>query len=566
MKHNPKVVPITRSAAYVHHRAMKNMRDNNPVDALELMRTAVERSPDNSEYRLDLAEFYCEMGCHEQSNRILLDMIANGGAPAECYYGLALNQLGRNELESARRALMIYRRHAGDDEYIEDAAGLADEIEYMRMTKRPQDRRLGRAARQTVRAGEALRKGETQRGLRMLRASLEANPDRCETRAMYALALRLAERTDEAAEQAELIADSENASVRALCIAAQVFSFTNHEFRAKQTIRRVMDQKPTDADLRLLIYSLGEMKMHVEAAEAARMALRETPHDKTMLHVRAVALKLCGADDRAVLPLWQRILRIDPDDTIARYYFETAQRGELSQIELDYFYDVPQSEFARRTADLSAPLARGLGEAVERCKSDRNYRNLLIWAAGSGDADCARAAMMVLASTDAPCAESAVRELLYRGNVLNPAKMYATFFLSLRGADINRFLPPDSEVGDALLPESDELLSSLPVGERQLIRFANDVLELHYDCSAMTGLATMWYIYRKNSISGDPLVCTQEAAAALAWNFLLSRNIKPKPDELSRQFECKKRRMMFYARHMAAVLERATEVDRNEDR
>ena len=37
MKHNPKVVSIDRSAAYVHHRAMKNRRDNNPVDALELL-------------------------------------------------------------------------------------------------------------------------------------------------------------------------------------------------------------------------------------------------------------------------------------------------------------------------------------------------------------------------------------------------------------------------------------------------------------------------------------------------------------------------------------------------
>ena len=560
MKRDPKVVPITRNAAYVHHRAMKNMRDNNPVDALELMRTAVEQSPDNREYRLDLAEIYCEMGCHEQSNRILLDMIADGGAPAECYYGLALNQLGRNELESAGRALMIYRRQAGDDEYIEDADGLSDEIEYMRAMKRPLDRRLARSQKQGIRAGEALRQGETGRALRMLETSLAADPDRSETRAMYALALRLAKRMDEAAEQARLISADENASVRALCIASQVLYAANREAEAERIIRHVIDQKPNDADLRLLVYSLGEMNMHAEAAEAARAALRETPHDKAMLHARAVALKLSGAADETLLPFWQRILRIDPDDTIARYYFETAQRGELSQIELEYFYDVPQSEYERRTAALSELLG-----AVERCKSDRNYRNLLIWAAASDDADCARTAMMVLAATDAPCAESALRELFYRASVQPDVKTYATVFLSLRGADMGRFLPPGFEVGDALMPESDELLSSLPVGERQLVRFANDVLEMDYDCSAMTGLATMWFIYRKNSISGDPLVCTQEAAAALAWNCLLSRGIKPQADKLSRQFECKKRRMVFYARHMAAVLARAKEVDQHED-
>ena len=62
MKTNPKVVSFERSAAYVHHRAMKNRRDNNLVDALELMRHAVEQSPENDDYLLDLAELYCEMG------------------------------------------------------------------------------------------------------------------------------------------------------------------------------------------------------------------------------------------------------------------------------------------------------------------------------------------------------------------------------------------------------------------------------------------------------------------------------------------------------------------------
>ena len=78
MSKYPKVVSFDRSAAYLHHRAMMNRRDNHTVDALELMRRAVEASPENSEYRLDLAELYCEMGCHEQSARLLLDMLSQG--------------------------------------------------------------------------------------------------------------------------------------------------------------------------------------------------------------------------------------------------------------------------------------------------------------------------------------------------------------------------------------------------------------------------------------------------------------------------------------------------------
>ena len=105
MNRNLKVVSFKRSPAYVHHRALMNRRDNNIVDALELMRSAVEQSPENREYRLDLAELYCEMGCHEQSARLLLDMLAENDGPAECYYGLALNQLYMNDISGARESL-----------------------------------------------------------------------------------------------------------------------------------------------------------------------------------------------------------------------------------------------------------------------------------------------------------------------------------------------------------------------------------------------------------------------------------------------------------------------------
>ena len=115
------VVSFDRSPAYVHHRAMVN-RGRTTVDALELMRHAVERSPENREYRLDLAELYCEMGCHAQSNRLLLDMLAQDDAPAECYYGLALNQLGMNDLEGAQQSLRMYR-HAAPDGSIPEVRG-----------------------------------------------------------------------------------------------------------------------------------------------------------------------------------------------------------------------------------------------------------------------------------------------------------------------------------------------------------------------------------------------------------------------------------------------------------
>ena len=160
MSKDPKVVTFDRSAAYLHHRAMMNRRDNHHVDALELMRRAVEAQPENSEYRLDLAELYCEMGCHRQSSRLLLDMLSEKDAPSECFYGLALNQLGMNDINGARNSLSLYRRRDPEGAHLEEVRALASELDMFNALSHPASRKLYRAGCVANRACEALKADE----------------------------------------------------------------------------------------------------------------------------------------------------------------------------------------------------------------------------------------------------------------------------------------------------------------------------------------------------------------------------------------------------------------------
>lgn len=567
MSHNPKVVSFDRSAAYVHHRALKNMRDNNPVDALELMRQAVEHSPGNQEYLLDLAEMYCEMGCHEQSNRILLDMLAQGkNAPAECYYGLALNQFGRNEFESARQALLLYCRHAGNGEYLQEAGGLTAEIEFIDSMKRPVDRKLNRAAQVANRACDALREDDPRKACRLFERSFQLHADQPEMRALYAMALRMLGDEQEAIAQARWSVSGIEPGVRALCVAAQVFYNCGLIDESRQLAQRAIQLRPMGTELRLMIFALGEMDMPVEAADALRFALRETPHDKMLLHMRAVALHRAGAPDDQVAPFWLRILRIDPRDSVARYYHEAALQHRLGEIKPGYIYDVPGDEYRRRLLEIADVLGEGLEKAIERWHEDAGFRSVLNWAVGTGDESCGRAAMMVIASAGDEASESDLRELLYRGDVPLPVKMHALVFLRLRGADVEKFIPPGMNMQDGLLPEPESILKDMPACERQLVRFAGDVLENCYGVRAVSALAVLWYAYKQGcDQDNDPLLSTQEAAAALAWNYLLQHGMRASVKELARQFECRERRMIFYARRMAAVLENNGRIQDHED-
>ena len=85
-----------------------------------------------------------------------------------------------------------------------------------------------------------------------------------------------------------------------------------------------------------------------------------------------------------------------------------------------------------------------------------------------------------------------------------------------------------------------------------------------YAVEARSALALLWQGYRSACGRNDPLVCTQEAAAALAWNYLLQHGRHVSVEELAGKFACRPRRMVFYARHMAAVLECYEDGERND--
>lgn len=566
MKYNPKVVPFDRSAAYVHHRALKNMRDNNPLEALELMRHAVEHSPENREYLLDLAEMYCEMGCHEQSNRILLDMIAQKDAPAECYYGLALNQFGKNEMESARRALNLYSRCSDGGEYSEDAGGLSAEMDFYEALRKAPTRRAGRAVHVAGRACDALKADDPEKACRLFRRSFALNPRQPEMRALYAMALRLSGDGAEALREARESVSGAEDSVRALCVAAQVYRMCGCPEEARALMARAIALRPDGVELRLMVFALCELEMYPEAAEAVKLALRETPHAKALLHLRAVALHRAGAPDGQAEAFWLRILRIDPEDSVARFYQDAAHRGALGEEAPELVYEVPGAEYRRRLIEIADCLAGGLDAAVARWKSDAGFRGLLTWAVNTGDENCGCAAIMIIASAGDAASESALREFFYRSDVPVAVKLHATLYLKLRGVDLRRFMPPGMDVRDGLLPEPEELLDQMSVGDRQLVRFAGEILEAEYDLHPMSALALTWYSYRLSRSGNDPLARTQEAAAALAWNYLLQHGVKVSVRELARQFDCRERRMVYYARHMAAVLEQYGGVQTDEDR
>lgn len=557
MSKNPKLVSFKRSPAYVHHRAMLNRRENNIVDALELMRRAVEESPDNREYRLDLAELYCEMGCHAQSTRLLLDMLAEEDSPTECYYGLALNQLGMNDIPGARKSLGLYRRHDPEGARLEEVRQLAAELDFFSEINHPANRRLQRAAGIANRACEAMKADMPDKACRLFERSLSLASEQYEMRALYAMALLISGRRDEAVEQAERAGAGYPPSVRALCVCAQVYYLLGDADRARALIGRAKAEKPEGQELRLMIYAMGEMGMDDSVADYARLALRETPFDRDLLHMRAVALKRTGTPDIRVARFWARILRIDPEDSIAAFYQEAALAGRLDDYALEYGYQVPREEFARRLRALVDRLSQGYDQVESLWRSDPAFRQLVRWAVTSEDARLSRAAMTALTTIDQTDSRSLLRSLLFGGETSTELKFHAALALHMQGVNAEEIMPSSAGLSAGFMVDPQEIMARLGVGERQLVKYADEVLRQEFDISALPQLLLMWTAYRQlRGTRSDPLKCVGGGAAALAYNYMLVYGPRPDVRRLTGAFGCDQRQMIYYAGRMAGCLER----------
>ncbi len=557
MSFDPKIVPFDRGADFVHQRALKNRRDNNIIDALELMRKAVEASPENEGYQMDLAELLTELGCLTQSNQVLLDMLNKGARKDECLYSLAINQLNMNNPDAAKKLLRMCLDDSAKSPIRDQARALSGEIEMYEALNRPMTRRLERMLIISDMACDKLRREDYPGARELFERAISMDKSQRDVRALLAMTYMLLGRIEEAILNAEDAIREPGTTLRALCVAAQVFNMAGDEARARAALARAMEFRPDGLEMRMLIFSLFELKMYKEARGCAQDGLTDAPYDRPLLHAMAVTSICAGESPEKAARFWQRIARIDPEDTVAAYYCRAAAENKIDPEELSCEYQVPRAEMLERFKYITDKLDGDLAQLGEDWKADVRFRTMLAWCLTASDRRFREAAVTLLSSIDDPQAESQLREYMLRVDTGFDMTLRAATMYRMRGLDVRRILPPYMEKSDGLMPDGNRVLDGMSVGHRQLVRLASDVLERRYDVFAFDHLAVMWDMYRRHTpMRTDPLVKTETAAAALAYCYLVLAEKKPSFYRLSAQFGCPVRQLMFFARRMASVLER----------
>lgn len=551
-----KVVPFSRSAAYLYQRAAKNRREGHLLDALELTRRALEKDPGNKDYELDLAQILCELGSYVQSNRVLSRMLAEDGSLTEAYFGMACNFYGMNDPDCAYKALMCFLSEDPQSAGRQEVGELLHNLFVARTLTGKRSRRKARSARLAGKGMALLRSGELSEGEQVLRRSLAVSPRQSETRALLALCLTMRGEREAALHELTRALRPKKPPMRALCIAAQIHMRFGDAATAAKLIDKAAARNPDGAELRMLLDAACDLKLDEKVYELSQKALAEAPYDRVLLHLCAAAMVNTHRPQERAAHCWARIRRLDPGDEIAGYHLSHPEIRPVA-----YAYRLPEEEVRARAGHL-ADVARGGLDGVKAAwaESPRLLRTVR-WAIESGEAVFVRAGVNLLSAVETPEAEWLLRQVMIEPSASQALKHQALALLGLRGAK-----PPYLMTGEdkfSLMSAGDSgQLPKLPLAYRRVLKRAVYTgMSLKEDYPARL---TMLWLRFVNAL-GETLPALRDLNGwAAALNLCLAQRdrLDVDADEMADMFRCSRRKM----EHMARRIERLAALEPMEGR
>lgn len=541
-----KVVSFNRNASYLRERAMKNKRAGRDIDALELMRQAIEREPHNAEYRLEMAELCANLGLFEQADQTVTEILIAGDKKSECLYAMALVMYNRGEISRAERILRAYTQSEKPCERLEEARRLLDEIIIARDLGRA-DRKTRRAMRAVNRACAFMSAEQYEKSIALFERAIRLNDSAPEVHSLLALTYQLMGEREKA--EGELNRSLSEASkrpdslIRVKTINAQTLTAMDEKEEALTCLREIESLEAKENEAMLRLNAFAEAGLHECVNREAARLLKENPNDRQLLHMLSVSAVNLGLSDAA--GGWNRILRLDPEDFVARYYLKKYNNGD--SVRMRYHFMLPEDEVVRRAMKISGIMLEGADAMKRAWKEDEEFREILKREIYLKDNRFTRIALAALLGVDDEETRSIIRVYAERPDIPVSLRMYVHQGMKLMNYPRSEFL------GEAFvyagMPSEEEIMQSLSVAEKQMVRYAAEYVEDKYGDYPVADIALLWRAFmEKRAGLGDPVRRADAGSAALAMCYL---NMHFHDDDIvtvSRWYGCSARQAAYIAR------------------
>lgn len=415
-----KILPFRQDVDFFLKRGAKELDRNDLLSAIQHYRQAYNSDPADLDSCLALAELLSQMQRFEESNRLLLvDMSMNDPDP-ESYFGLACNYFGMHEFADAQESLEAYLTLDPEGFYAYDAMDflelLSDEAELAETVGMAQDEDFETLS-VCQHAKRAAERGELDRAMNLLEEHLAKKPTALRAQNQLAIVHFCAGDTKRALQLADEVMKVDPNDVQARCNRVLFLrSSGNNAAEAEQELTALSAMQLEEAD-ELASVSLLQLEFGRYAAAQATLSKlwRLLPYDENVIHRMGYCRYLQG-DIEGARNCYRRLLRIDPDDTVARYYLMACRKYDAKTHARHWMlpYRVPLAETFRRFQQINTLLDESTRELSHKWQEDRATRNLLVWALTMQEQRSKTAILRLIASMGDGEAERVLRDFLLR--------------------------------------------------------------------------------------------------------------------------------------------------------
>lgn len=399
-----RIVAFNRSAAYLRRRAQEQRRRGARVEAVELMRLALQRQ-DTAGDRLLLAVFLREMGNNSQAAGLLYPLCAQPEPPPDAYFQLALCLHGMGNMESAKDAL---QHELWQNPEAEDARELL--AEWMFQESEDEVFRLGPLM---GRAYQAERAGNLALARRRMRRAVRIAREQVRPRMAWAAMELEAGNPDRALPLAAAAWRREPENPRPWSLVCLTLQEAGKSRCARGFLRRVSGKGPGHPPDELVRYTALRLGDYAFLKRYMEERTRREDGNVFLLNSLAEACWQTGERERAHA-LWGRVLRIAPEDMRAR----GLRRLPTKEWQALPAPDAPPEDALRQEMERLMTALMAGRSARELLAWDSPLRPVTLWALTAPSEEIQRVMLAVVARGEDTYTRRALRALLALPGVL----------------------------------------------------------------------------------------------------------------------------------------------------
>ncbi len=522
-----KVIPFAQGASFYMKRGAKEMGKNDLIAALARYRQAYLRAPDQPDPCLAVAEILSQMQRFEESNRLILLLMSLGNGTPECFFGLACNYFGMREYDYAIENLERYLEVDPDGLFALDAEDfldvMDDEAAMFEMTGLLTDADYDDSA-SCVFARHLMDAGDYADAIAELSRQTAVSSENLQVQNLLAIAYFCTGERSRAVGLTTAILANHPDNVAARCNMA-LFC---HEGGDDETARTHLNAaQALRGDRTDELHSLSVLELELGQYADAEITLKRLqqllPYDENVLH-RTGYCRYMQHDPAGAQACYKRLLQIDPNDMIAKYYFAQSRKTGVpdNQLRMRWLisYEVPFSEAFRRLNQINRMLGLPHAELLEAWESDTHFQNLLRWALTLADRRVKKSMLSLLFTFGDARAERALREFLLHTN--QPDDLKRTVFGMLKRMDAPE--PYIAYLNGQWIQGRVNMLAfpyKLPVGYENVVQMLLQYMVGARDETCVAAAARIYHSYIESLNRQFPrLTAMQEVSLAAALEYL----------------------------------------------